>query len=61
VRSAFYRAALVASRYNPVLKDVYQGLLAHGKAKKVALIAVTRKLIITCTALLRSQKKSQNA
>jgi transposase len=61
VRSALYMAALVASRYNPVLKDVYQRLLAAGKAKKVALIAVARKLLITCNAILRSQKPWQNA
>lgn len=59
VRSALYMAALVASRYNPVLKDVYQRLLAAGKAKKVALIAVARKLLITCNAILRSQKTWQ--
>jgi transposase len=61
VRSALYMAALVASRYNPVLKEVYQRLLAAGKAKKVALIAVARKLLITCNAILRSQKTWQSA
>lgn len=61
VRSALYMAALVASRYNPVLQTVYQRLLAAGKAKKVALIAVARKLLIACNAILRSQKTWQNA
>ncbi len=61
VRSALYMAALVASRYNPVLQPVYQRLLAAGKAKKVALIAVARKLLIACNAILRSKKTWQSA
>lgn len=55
VRSALYMAALVASRFNPALKTVYQRLLAAGKAKKVAIIAVARKLLIACNAILRTQ------
>ena len=54
-------AALVASRFNPVLKIVYQRLVAAGKAKKVALIAVARKLLITANAILRTQIPWQNA
>lgn len=61
VRAALYMAALVASRYNPILKATYQRLLAAGKAKKVALIAVARKLLIACNAVIRSQKSWQNA
>lgn len=61
VRSALYMAALVASRFNPVLKTVYQRLLAAGKAKKVALIAVARKLLIACNAIIRSKKIWQSA
>ena len=60
VRSALYMAALVASRYNSVLKTVYQRLLSAGKAKKVALIAVARKLLITCNAIIRTQKTWQS-
>ena len=36
VRAALYMAALVATRYNPVLRDFYQRLCAAGKPKKVA-------------------------
>ena len=61
VRAALYMAALVASRHNPVLKAVYQRLLATGKPKKVALVAVARKLLITCNAILKDQNQSQNA
>ena len=56
VRSALYMAALVASRHNPVLSQTYQRLVAAGKAKKVALIAVARKLLVTCNAIIRDQQ-----
>jgi transposase len=52
VREALYMAALVASRFNPVLRAVYQRLLARGKPKKVALVACMRKLLILLNAIL---------
>ena len=39
VRAALYIAALVGTRYNPVIRAFYQRLLATGKAKKLALVA----------------------
>jgi transposase len=54
VRAALYQAALVAMRWNAPLKGVYQGLLARGKAKKVALIAVARRLLVILNALVRT-------
>lgn len=56
VRSALYMASLVASRFNPVLSDTYRRLVAAGKAKKVALIAVARKLVTICNAILRDKQ-----
>jgi transposase len=53
VRAALYQAALVAMRFNAPLREVYQGLLARGKAKKVALIAVARRLLVILNALVR--------
>lgn len=55
VRSALYMAALVATRYNPVLKTQYAKLVAAGKAKKLALIACTRKLLVILNAMLRNK------
>jgi transposase len=52
-RSALYMAALVGSRYNPVLKAFYQRLQAAGKPKKVALTACMRKLLVILNAMLR--------
>ncbi len=53
VRTALYMAALVATRYNPVLKACYQRLRAAGKPAKVALIAVMHKLLIIINAMVR--------
>jgi transposase len=46
-------AALVASRFNPILKEFYQRLLANGKPKKLALIAVMRKLLSYLNPLMK--------
>jgi transposase len=61
VRTALYMAALVASRRNPVLKAFYQRLISFGKPKKLALIAVMRKLLTILNAMVRDNKRWQNA
>ena len=53
VRSSLYMAALVASRHNPILKPLYVRLLARGKAKKLALTVLMRKLILLLNHLLK--------
>lgn len=55
-RRLLYMAALVASRHNPVLKSFYLRLLAKGKPKKLALIAVARKLVVTLNAMLKHRQ-----
>jgi transposase len=52
-RKALYMAALVASRYNPVLREFYQHLLSKGKAPKVALTALMRKLVVHLNSQLK--------
>ena len=54
VRAVLYMAALVGSRYNPVLRDLYQRLLTAGKPKKVALTACMRKLLTILDAMVKS-------
>jgi len=44
LRRALYLAALSAVRHSARYKRVYEGLLARGKARKVALVAVARRL-----------------
>jgi transposase len=53
IRQALYMAALVGTRFNPILKEFYQRLLAKGKPKKLALIAVMRKLLSYLNALMK--------
>jgi transposase len=53
VRNALFMAPFTASRANPVSKVLYQRLLARGKAHKVALVAVMRKLLIYLNSLLK--------
>lgn len=53
-RRALYMAALVASRRNPRMTRFYQSLLERGKLKKVALVAVMRKMIIMINAMVRN-------
>ncbi|MCT8351789.1 MULTISPECIES: IS110 family transposase [Photorhabdus] len=57
VRTALYMSALVAARFNPVIKASYMRLLAAGKAKKVALVACMRKLLTILNAMLRKNEE----
>lgn len=54
LRKALYMPAMVAVRYNPLMEDLYQRLLQKGKAKKVALCAVMRKLLVLSYGVLKS-------
>ena len=60
VRAALYMGALVASRYNPVIRDFYQRLLAAGKPKKLALTACMRKLLVILNSMLRHSSPWQD-
>jgi transposase len=57
VRAALYMAALSAIRHNPNIKREYQALRDQGKAAKVAIIAIARKLLVLANALVRDQQK----
>jgi transposase len=61
VRCALFMAALVASRHNKPLKAFRDRLVAAGKPKMVALIAVARKLLTILNAIIREQKPWQIA
>ena len=56
VRAALYMAALVATRFNPVIRSYYQHLLVLGKLKKIALVACMRKLLTILNAILRDHR-----
>lgn len=53
IRAVLYMAAIVAARFNPVIRAFSQRLCAAGKAKKVALTACMRKLLIMLNAMLK--------
>lgn len=56
VRSAAFLGALVAARHNPTLKLFHQRLIAAGKPKMVAIIALARKLLTILNAILRDRQ-----
>src|ERR1700709_404270 len=61
VCKALFMAAMVAARHNPVLKAFRDRLVAAGKPKKVAIIAVARKLLTILNAILRDKTPWQTA
>lgn len=56
LRSMLYMAAVVASRFNPVIRAFYQRLLAAGKPKKLALTACMRKLVLILNVMLKNNQ-----
>jgi transposase len=61
VRSAVFMGAMVGKKHNPVLKAFFDRLIAAGKPKMVALIAVARKLLTILNAILRDNRPWQIA
>ena len=59
VRSVLFMAAMAAKRCNPALRRFYERLVAAGKPKMVALIAVARKLLTILNAIVRDKKPWQ--
>ena len=57
VRAVLYMAALVAAKFNPVIRTFYQRLRAAGKPAKVALTACMRKLLIILNAMVRTGER----
>lgn len=49
-------AALVAHRHNEKMRSFYNRLVSDGKAKKVALVAVMRKIIVCLNAMVKNNK-----
>jgi transposase len=59
VRCSLFVGAMVAARYNPQLKGFRDKLVVAGKPKRVALVAVARKLITILNAILRDRRPWQ--
>lgn len=56
VRRVLFMAAMVASRFNPVIKAFYDRLVAAGKPKKLAITACARKLLTILNAMAKARK-----
>lgn len=59
LRARLYMPAMSAATTDPEMRAFYQGLLASGKPKKVALIAVMRKLVHVCYGVVHNQTPYQ--
>jgi transposase len=56
VRCALFMGAMTARQHNPVLRAFFARLVAAGKPKMVALVAVARKLLTILNAILRDRQ-----
>lgn len=52
VRHVLYMAAVAATQHNPLLRAFYTRLVAAGKPKPVALVAVMRKMLHVLNRLI---------
>lgn len=55
-RRVLYMATLAALTHNAVIRQYYNHLLERGKAKKVAIVACMRKLLIILNAMLKNHQ-----
>lgn len=54
VRSALYMAVLSGLRWNPVIREFYERLVAAGKPTKVAMVACMHKLLRILNSMLKN-------
>jgi transposase len=57
VRKVLYMGALVAARFNPVIRAFHHRLIAAGKLPKVAVVACMRKLLTILNAMAAANAK----
>ena len=55
-REKLYMSCVVAIKHNARLKAFYEGLVSRGKPKKLALLAVMRKLLVIALAVVRNKE-----
>jgi len=61
VRAILYMCALSARHHNPILKDFADRLKESGKAPKVVLVAVARKLLVLAYGVMKTQRPFESA
>ena len=59
LRGTLFMCAFSAKRFNPRLADFVKRMKDAGKAPKVILVAVARKLLVYAHAVIRTQKPFQ--
>lgn len=59
-RKALYMPAWVAVQRDPRMKIVYERHINRGKLKKVAIVAIMKKLLITANAVVRKHLEAQD-
>ena len=59
VRKLLYMSALTAIRHDKRMKEFYERLVAKGKVKKVAIVAVMRKMLVILNAMIAYDSEYQ--
>ena len=59
LRGTLFMCAFSAKQFNPRLADFVKRMTDAGKAPKVILVAVARKLLVYAHAVIRTQKPFQ--
>jgi len=59
LRKALYMPAMCGIQSNPILVAFYHRLLSKGKTKKVALVAVMRKMLVIAVGVLKNNQPFQ--
>jgi len=60
IRTVLWMAVLSAVQHNPIIRALYQRLVARGKHKKVALTACIHKMVTILNAMMRDGLCSKN-
>lgn len=56
IRNVLYMATLSAIKSNAYIRNIYDRLVTRGKAKKMAIVACMRKLLVLLNALLKKKE-----
>ena len=60
VRTLLYMATMSAIRYNPPIRAYYEHLMSKGKARKVAIVACARKMLLCLNAMVKANEPWQD-
>lgn len=55
IRSAMHFPSMVASRYNPKMKEIYQRIIKTKPSKKIGLVAIQRRLLVLMYSLWKTE------